>query len=150
MGDGGTCDGTLEAVLVLTRAVRDEIVAHALRGLPHEACGLFAADRGTTTVHTFYPMANAAASSEIYQLDGAEMMAVEGRADEAGLQIIGVMHSHTHTTAYPSPTDVRDAAAFDPFGTWHYIIVSLKDPTPVLRSYRLSDGEIIEEPVTVG
>jgi proteasome lid subunit RPN8/RPN11 len=59
------------------------------------------------------------------------------------------MHSHTHTTAYPSPTDGRDAAAFDPFGAWHYIIVSLKDAVPVLRSYRLIEGEISEEPVVV-
>ncbi len=137
-------------MLTLTPEVREEIVAHALRGLPNEACGLFAADKGTTQTHTFFPMANAAQSSTIYQLDGAEMMAVEGRADDAGIQIIGVMHSHTHTTAYPSPTDVADAAAFDPFGSWHYIIVSLKDPEPVIRSYRIIDGEVTEEPVIVG
>ena len=110
---------------------------------------MFAADKGSTDVHTFFPMDNAAASSEIYQLDGVEMMAVESRADDAGIQIVGVMHSHTHTTAYPSPTDVRDAAAFDPFGAWHYIIVSLKDAVPVLRSYRLVDGGISEEELVV-
>lgn len=148
--EGGHWGGSsLEAVLMLTEAVRSEIVAHALRGLPHEACGLFAAEKGTEAVHTFYGMRNAAESSEIYQLDGQEMMAVEARADEAGIQIIGVMHSHTHTTAYPSPTDVADAGAFDPFGAWHYIIVSLKDAVPVLRSYRIVDGVISEEPVVV-
>lgn len=129
--------------------MRDEMVAHALRSLPHEACGLFAAEKGTTDVHTFHPMANAAASSEIYQLDGQEMMRVEQRADDAGVQIVGVMHSHTHTTAYPSPTDVRDAGAFDPFGAWHYVIVSLKDAVPVMRSYRIIAEEIEEEPVLV-
>ena len=54
------------------------------------------------------------------------------------------MHSHTHTEAYPSPTDVEIA---DP--AWHYVIVSLRPPAPVLRSYRIEAGEIIEEPVTV-
>lgn len=136
-------------MLVLTPAVREEIVAHALRGLPHEACGLFAADKGAARVHTFFPMANAAASSEIYRLDGGEMMEVERRADDDGVQIVGVMHSHTHTTAYPSPTDVADAAAFDPFGGWHFIIVSLKDALPVLRSFRIVDGQVTEEPVLV-
>lgn len=123
------------------------MVAHALRGLPNEACGLFLADPGSTLVHTFRPMANLAASSELYQLDGREMMDVERDADEAGVQIVGVMHSHTHTTAYPSPTDVADASAFDPFGGWHYVIVSLKDAVPVLRSYRIVDGDIAEEPL---
>ena len=58
-----------------------------------------------------------------------------------GSRVVGVMHSHTHTTAYPSPTDVADAAAFDPFGSWNFIIVSLKDADPVLRSYRILEGD---------
>ena len=61
------------------------------------------------------------------------------------MDIVGVMHSHTHTNAYPSPTDV--AQAVDP--SWHYVIVSLEDEAPVLRSYRIVDGEIHEEPVAV-
>ena len=136
-------------MLSLTAAVRNEIVAHALRGLPHEACGLFAADKGTVLAHTFFPMNNAAASSELYRLEPQEMLEVEQSADERGIQVIGVMHSHTHTTAYPSPTDVRDASTFDPFGGWHYVIVSLKDPAPVVRSYRIVDGVISEEQVVV-
>ena len=55
------------------------------------------------------------------------------------------MHSHTHTEAYPSPTDVAQA----PDPSWHYVIVSLKQEAPVLRSYRIVDGEIAEEPVVV-
>ena len=43
-------------------------------------------------------------------------------AEARGLEIIGVMHSHTHTEAYPSPTDVAQA----PDPSWHYVIVSLK------------------------
>lgn len=133
----------------MSRAVRDEMFAHALRGLPHEACGVFAADPGSTDVHTFFPMANVAESSEIYQLDPAEWMEIETRADAEGWQIVGVMHSHTHTTAYPSPTDVADASSFDPFGGFRYVIVSLKDAAPVLRNYRIIDGEISEEAVRI-
>jgi [CysO sulfur-carrier protein]-S-L-cysteine hydrolase len=132
-------------MLQLTADVRTAMVAHAVRGLPHEACGLFSGPLGDAIATVFHPMANAAASSELYQLDGVEMMGVERRVDDAGHQILGVMHSHTHTTAYPSPTDVRDASAFDPFGTFHYLIVSLKHADPVLRSYRIVDGEITEE-----
>jgi proteasome lid subunit RPN8/RPN11 len=142
-------------VLVLSAALHDAMVAHAIRGLPHEACGLFAAPAQTfvagepevVVVSTFHPMTNVAASSQIYQLDGAEMLAVESAADAAGELICGVMHSHTHTSPYPSPTDVRDAAAFDPFGTWHYVIVSLRHGEPALRSYRIEDGNIGEEAV---
>lgn len=125
------------------------MLAHAVAGLPNEACGLFAAPVGTTSVDSFHPMTNIAESSQIYQLDGHEMLEVEAAADSSGRQVLGVMHSHTHTSAYPSPTDVEDAARFDPFGAWHFVIVSLKHADPVLRSFRIVDGEITEEPVSV-
>jgi len=125
------------------------MLAHAIGGLPNEACGLFAGPVGTTTVDTFYPMTNIAESSQIYQLDGPEMLDAEAAADGSGRQVLGVMHSHTHTSPYPSPTDVEDAARFDPFGAWHFVIVSLKHADPVLRSFTILDDEITEEPVSI-
>ena len=65
-------------------------------------------------------------------------------AEAKGLEIIGVMHSHTHTDAYPSPTDVAQA----PDPAWHYVIVSLRQEAPVLRSYRIVDEAITEEQVS--
>lgn len=139
--------------------IREEMVAHAVAGLPYEACGLFAAEQGAAEqeaseqgvaeISQFYPMKNAAASQMIYQLDGKENLEVEIRAEDAGLEIIGVMHSHTHTPAYPSPTDVADASRFDPFGMMHFIIVSLEHEEPYLRSFKIKDGEIAEEEVVV-
>ncbi|MEZ5237610.1 MAG: Mov34/MPN/PAD-1 family protein [Microthrixaceae bacterium] len=55
------------------------------------------------------------------------------------------MHSHTHTDPYPSPTDVEQA----PDPAWHYAIVSLRDDVPMLRSFRIVQGGITEEPVRV-
>ncbi len=136
-------------MLALTRHVYELMIAHALDGLPDEACGLFAADPLTARIDRFFPMVNAAASSRLYRLDGREIMAVEAEVDAAGLVLAGVMHSHTHTTAYPSPTDVRDAEAFDPFGVWLFVIVSLKHPEPALRAYRILGDDITEVPVTI-
>jgi len=133
-------------VLGLSREAYDGMLAHAVAGLPQEACGLFAAASERGDVQAFYPMANAAASESIYEFDGAEHLAVEKRAEEAGLTVVGVMHSHTASTAYPSPTDVAQASRFDPLGVWHHVIVSLKHPAPALRSYRIV-GRIIEEEV---
>ncbi len=58
-------------------------------------------------------------------------------------EINGVVHSHTHSEPYPSPTDVAQA----PDPGWHYVIVSLKRDLPELRSYRIVDGRISEEPI---
>ena len=130
--------------LTLTNEVRQAMVDHALDGLPNEACGLFSGTAGETTVDAFHPMANAAASQEIYLFDPKEHKDVERAVDEAGRTVLGVMHSHTHTEAYPSPTDVDDASRFDPLGIWFFVIVTLKDPDPAVRAYRILDGEITE------
>lgn len=135
--------------LVIVKPVVDQMVAHAIAGVPDEACGMFAADMATGEVVQFFPLTNIAHSSQIYQIDGAEFMATEKVADEAGLLIVGVMHSHTHTTNYPSPTDIADAANFDPFGSWHFVIVSLKDADPSVRSYKILDGQVTEERIEV-
>ena len=136
-------------MLEMSARMHAEMVAHAVAGLPNEACGLFAGTFGSNRAQRFHPMRNAAESREIYLLDGVEMMAVERSADEAGLTVMGVMHSHTHTTNYPSPTDIADAARFDPFGMWRFVIVSLRHPEPSLRSFWILDGEVTEEPVTI-
>ena len=131
-------------MLVLNEDIKRQIIEHAVHELPYEACGLFSANSGSNTIACFYPMENVAKSEMIYQLDPLEMMKVEGITDAEERQIIGVMHSHTHTAAYPSPTDVRDATNFDPLGTWHYLIVSLQENEPVIRSFRIRNEEITE------
>ncbi len=120
------------------------MLAHALDGLPLEACGLFAGSPDGT-VGRFYPCANAAESSTVYTVAPRDHLRADRDAEDAGLAIIGVMHSHTHTDAYPSPTDVAQA----PDPDWHYVIVSLRDEAPMLRSYRIVDGNITEERVVV-
>jgi proteasome lid subunit RPN8/RPN11 len=93
----------------------------------------------------FVATENAAKSSRIYSIPPKALLQADRQAEDAGRQIIGVMHSHTHTEPYPSPTDVAQA----PDPEWHYVIVSLRDISPMLRSYRIVDGGITEEPVLV-
>lgn len=132
-------------MLRLAASAHAAIVGHALDGLPDEACGLLLGDPRTGVAPTFHPTANAAASSRVYSIGPRDYLDADDAAAEAGLAIIGVVHSHTHTDAYPSPTDVAQA----PDPEWHYVIVSLRDEAPVLRSYRIVDGVITEEPVAV-
>jgi proteasome lid subunit RPN8/RPN11 len=119
------------------------MVGAAFDGYPLEACGLIAGVG--ERVDVFYPCRNAAASAKLYEVDGRDYLRADRDAEERGLAVIGVMHSHTHTDAYPSPTDVAQA----PDPDWHYVIVSLREAEPVLRSYRIVDGRISEEPVVV-
>jgi proteasome lid subunit RPN8/RPN11 len=130
-------------VLELTDEVYAAIIGHSYDGLPLEACGLLAGDGAGVKATVFYPCANVARSSRVYTVDPKEHLRADRDAEDRGLEIIGVVHSHTHTEAYPSPTDVAQA----PDPGWHYVIVSLRHEAPVVRSYRIVDGEITEEPV---
>lgn len=134
----------LDPRLTMTREVWLQMIGHAYDGLPDEACGLFAADHAGY-VRIFYPCRNAASSSRVYTVDPRDHLAADRDAEKNGLEIVGVMHSHTHTEAYPSPTDVAQAQVLDP--AWHFVIVSLKREAPVLRSYRIVDDTITEEGV---
>jgi proteasome lid subunit RPN8/RPN11 len=129
----------------MTEEVWRQMVGHAYDGLPDEACGLLAGEPGAEHARRFYPCRNADESSRVYTVDPRDHLRADRDAEDRGLEIIGVMHSHTHTEAYPSPTDVAQA----PDPAWHYVIVSLKREAAVLRSYRIVDGGIAEEAVSL-
>jgi proteasome lid subunit RPN8/RPN11 len=140
------------SVLRLTHAQYETVVSHCFDGFPDEACGLFAGPLdgssavGTGEVTAAYPCQNADQSARTYTVDSRDYLRAMRDAESRGTEIIGVWHSHTHTDAYPSPTDVRQAV--DP--GWWYVIVSLKHGEPVLRAFRIRDESITEVPVEVG
>ena len=132
-------------MLRLTRSAYLGIVGHAYDGLPDEACGLLVGDPATARTARFEPTDNEARSSKLYTIPAKDFLRIDRAAGADGLEILGVVHSHTHTEAYPSPTDVAQA----PDPSWHYVIVSLRDEAPVVRSYRIVDERITEEQVVV-
>jgi proteasome lid subunit RPN8/RPN11 len=133
-------------VLELPQPVVDDITRLAVDGYPYEVCGLLAGPPGGSSVTAFYPCRNAAESARVYTIDPRDHLRAERDAEEHGWEILGVVHSHTHTAAYPSPTDIAQA----PDPAWHYAIVSLRDDEhPSLRSYRILDGDAAEEPLTI-
>jgi len=129
-------------VLTLTPEQRDAMVATCVRALPNEGCGLLL---GTSegVVREVVSSPNVADSAKVYEVDSRVLLRAYRRAEEEGVEVIGVFHSHTHSDAFPSPTDVRQA----PDPTWHYVIVSLRLAPSVLRSYRVRDEVITEEDV---
>jgi proteasome lid subunit RPN8/RPN11 len=131
-------------MLRLTKEIHAQIVGHCFDGLPLEACGLLGGQPAGGRVLVCYPTANDAASARVYTVNPRDHLRADRDAESRGLEIIGVFHSHTHTEAYPSPTDVAQA----PDPAWHYVLVSLR-AEPVLHSYRIVDGNITEEPVVV-
>ncbi len=132
-------------MLRLPTAVYSEMVGHCLAGLPDEACGLLGGKPESAWAAQCYPTRNMAASAKLYTVDPKAHLQADRDAESRGMEIIGVFHSHTHTDAYPSPTDVAQA----PDPSWHYVLVSLRRRHPVVRSYRIVEGQIEEESVVL-
>ncbi len=121
--------------------IREQIVKHAYACHPEESCGLLAGPRDGD-VQLAFPTTNILRSSTNFTIDPREHLSAIRDAEAAGMEIIGVFHSHPHTAGYPSVTDV--SLAPDP--TWLYVLVGMEDfESPSVRGFRISDGEITEE-----
>ena len=132
-------------MIVIPADVVQAMGEHAVSGYPYEVCGLMIGVPGSDRIERFVPCTNVAASAKVYTIDPKEHLKAELAAEKDGLEVLGVMHSHTHSEAYPSATDVAQA----PDPGWHYLIVSLKSGAPEPRSFRIVNGEISEEEISV-
>jgi proteasome lid subunit RPN8/RPN11 len=141
-----TAGGRLAGVLTIDAAILDAIVAHARRDHPDEACGIVAGPAGSDTPTRHVPMENAARSMTFYQFDSMEQLRLWREMDDRDEEPVVIYHSHTATEAYPSRTDVNLAG--EPGA--HYLLVSTRDPQAAeIRSFRIVDGVVTEEPVRV-
>jgi proteasome lid subunit RPN8/RPN11 len=145
----------------LPARVVQELISHARREAPNEACGVILGSGPAASgghARSFVPTRNAAASPYRYEIDSQDLLRLTLDADEHNEVFWGIVHSHTHTAARPSPTDV--GLAFYPDAL--YILVSLEpapssdptgaDPTigdpshpsPSVRAWRIVDGGVFE------
>jgi [CysO sulfur-carrier protein]-S-L-cysteine hydrolase len=134
-------------VLELRQDLYDAIVAHARRDHPDEACGAIAGPVGSDRPERIIPMLNAARSPTFFEFDSMDLFNLYREVDERDEEIVVIYHSHTATEAYPSRTDVQ-YGSLNPDA--HWVLVSTRDPDSIeLRSFRIVDGDVTEEPVSV-
>lgn len=135
--------------LTLPAAVADELLAHAHRELPNEACGLLSGDLAAGRATRYHPARNAEASPLRYNVHPDDLVRIVFAIDEAGEDLVGIFHSHTHTPAVPSPTDRRSAQYPGVF----YLLATLADPgaspASVLRAWRIHGGQSFEVPLRI-
>jgi proteasome lid subunit RPN8/RPN11 len=138
------------AAVELPATMRTALVAHARAEYPNEACGLIVGDAPAAVggaASRYEPTRNKAASPYRYEIDPDDLYRLTGATDDAGEVFWGIVHSHTHTPAVPSPTDI--GLAFYPEAL--YLLVSLSedeaDPItgdPSVRAWRIVDGVVDE------
>ncbi len=126
------------------------IVDQARAEDPNESCGLLIGDGPAASggrALRYEPTRNAAASPYRYEIDPQDLYRLTVTTDDADEAFWGIVHSHTHTPAVPSPTDL--SLAFYPDAL--YVLVSLAEDeadrttgAPSLRAWRIVDGRIHE------
>jgi proteasome lid subunit RPN8/RPN11 len=122
----------------------DGMIAHALEEDPNECCGILAGKN--EVVSQLYRITNTAASPYRYLMDPQEFLNADRDSERNGWEHLAFYHSHTHSPAYPSQTDVRMALE----SGWleiYYVLVTLEDKeNPALRAFHITEGgDIVEE-----
>lgn len=137
-------------MLKISKALVDQMVAHARADHPDEACGVIAGPANSDQPQRFIPMINAARSPTFYEFDSADLLALYKDMDAKNEDPVVIYHSHTATEAYPSRTDISYAS--EPFA--HYVLISTRetgneDGPYELRSFRIVDGVVTEEEIDI-
>lgn len=130
-------------MLKIPLKVYKEIEQHSVDDLPLEACGYLVGK--DSRVFYAIAMTNIDNSSEHFSFDPQEQFDALKKAQNDGLKLIGVYHSHPSTPARPSQEDIR--LAYDP--NISYLIISLQDDKPVIKSYKIKNNEVINEEIEV-
>jgi [CysO sulfur-carrier protein]-S-L-cysteine hydrolase len=120
--------GIGEALLDLSRAE-----------LPNEACAILGGRLGDGVATSLHPARNADASPLRYTVDPDDLVRIVFGLEDAGEDLVAIFHSHTHTPAVPSPTDLRSAQYPDAY----YVLATLAEadasPSRALRAWRIED-----------
>jgi proteasome lid subunit RPN8/RPN11 len=126
-------------MVVLTNSDLQKIYDHCAREYPNEACGILAGREGR--VEKVYSLVSERPSPAFYRIDSNEHFRVIREMREAGIDLVGIYHSHTGSPAFPSATDVE--LAYYPEAV--YVIVSLMDrKRPTVKGFTIVEGAIAE------
>ncbi|HHV29811.1 MAG TPA: M67 family metallopeptidase [Clostridium sp.] len=134
-------------MIVMTKEQYQEILNHSRNTLPNEACGLLGGriENGVKYVEKVYLLRNIDNSPEHFSMNPREQLAAIKDMRSNGWELLGNFHSHPATPSRPSEEDIR--LAFDPKAS--YMILSLKDSTPVVKSFNISSGQVSEERLSI-
>ena len=127
----------------LKKSVYQAIIAQAQRELPNEACGYLAEKDGEVVAH--YELYNVDQSFEHFSMDPKEQFGAVKAMRAQGQTLAAVYHSHPSTPARPSGEDIK--LAYDP--KLSYLIISLAEPTPSVKSFKIEGGQVRPEEITL-
>lgn len=130
-------------MLKIKRDIYEDMIAHAKEGLPLEVCGYLGEKDGV--VSKIRRMKNIDESNEHFTFDPKEQFEAIKEFRSEDYKATVVYHSHPETPSRPSKEDIK--LAYDP--NVSYVIVSLADEDPVVRSFLIKDSVVNQEEIDV-
>lgn len=123
----------------MPRELYEQMISHVVAAQPEEACGLIAG-QGASAV-AIYPVENRLHSPVAYEMEPVAQIQAMLALEAEGWDMLGIYHSHPHSPAQPSATDLAQAYYPDA----RYVIISLiNSEQPVVRAFSLRDGAATE------
>ncbi len=140
-------------MIVLPEAHFRAVTEHASAAYPEECCGALLGhriDKGRKVVDVVRCRNVHDTPTTRYAIDPAELIALQRKARERDLEIVGFYHSHPDRPSYASRTDLEEAHWLD----CSYVIASVENGSIAqVRSFELpavgDDKQFIEEPLIV-
>jgi proteasome lid subunit RPN8/RPN11 len=125
-------------VLLIAPRTMDELLAHALRGYPHEVIGLLTGDAVRALVVAIEPLDNEerVRARLGFRVSETAFRAAVERARRGGHDVLGTYHSHPDRPAHCSSVDVAHA---DPQKV-HLIVALRRDRIADVRCWRRGTG----------
>ena len=130
----------------IPQPIYEEMLDHARAEAPNECCGLIGGGDGEA--RTLYRALNSEGSPLRYNLDPQDQFRIMSEMEERGEDLSAIYHSHTHSPAFPSQTDINLAAYPDAL----YLIVSLAEGEEPLRGFWIDrdSGKVEEAELVIG
>ena len=135
-------------LLRIEKGHAEEMIAHALEEDPNECCGILAGKDGQ--VMKLYRITNTEKSPYRYRMEPLEQLQADRDTERNGWEFLAFYHSHTHSPAIPSSTDIRMALDSGWLNVYYVLVSLMNKADPAIRAFRITpEGEVTEEELRV-
>jgi proteasome lid subunit RPN8/RPN11 len=129
--------------MTMASSVADAVIAHAKESQPRECCGILI---GTTDHITESVRAgNLSESPTRFLIDPKAHIEARRTARTQGLEVVGFYHSHPHSPAQPSATDLAEAE----YPECVHLIVGFVEGMPEIRIFNYAGGQAMERTLSI-
>ena len=103
------CRIILGRQIIISKQFREELIKHANKQNPYEACAILLGNTDEETWKTteIFLTENIDKSEINFTISNQQLLEVYSKAEESRLDVVGIFHSHPKSEPSPSNTDIK-------------------------------------------